>query len=314
MTQAAGMDAARNHILQKYQVVPEAWLSSGMEAHVYAYGSDAVLKLYEGTASYTDIRTLQDFYNALDRQHAPYALPHIHSVAEEAGFLSTIEQRLAGARLYVLPTHTLSQLDVIMQRYLSAALAVSSIQVSPAWDRYKLFDPNRLSEHSDGDWHQFLARYLRHKLVQVSPYLSRDVPHFAAKVEHLHTILGQPYRGEERLIHGDFCPSNLLVSADNQITALLDFGLLTMVGDPLFDLATGWVFFDMYDELKAQVRERCLAMLLDRLGEQARGKLYRYVLLYSILSANTYSSQCRDGHYHWCVANLRNQHYWNAIE
>jgi hypothetical protein len=202
----------------------------------------------------------------------------------------------------------------VMQRYISAVLAVSSMQVSPAWERYKLFDPDRLSERSDGDWHQFLARYLRHKLAQVSPYLGWDVPQLAAKVAHLQTILDQPYRGEERLIHGDFCPSNLLIDDEHTVTALLDFGLLTMVGDPLFDLATGWVFFDMYDELKAQIRERCLAMLLDLLGEQARGKLYRYVLIYSILSANTYSSQCSDGLYHWCVANLNNQGYWNAID
>jgi hypothetical protein len=45
---AGGMEAARNH--KTYQVAPEAWLSSGMEAEVYAYGPDAVLKLYAGTA------------------------------------------------------------------------------------------------------------------------------------------------------------------------------------------------------------------------------------------------------------------------
>ncbi len=38
-------------MLQKYQVAPEAWLSSGMEAEVYTFGPDAVLKLYAGTAS-----------------------------------------------------------------------------------------------------------------------------------------------------------------------------------------------------------------------------------------------------------------------
>jgi fructosamine-3-kinase len=140
------------------------------------------------------------------------------------------------------------------------------------------------------------------------------VAQFAANVEHLRRVLNRPYHGEYRLIHGDFFPGNLLIDADIQISALLDFGLLMMYGDPLFDLATGWVFFDMYDELKAQVRDHYLAMLLDRLGEQVRGRLYRYVLIYSILSANTYSSDCSDGCYHWCVANLSNQHYWNCID
>jgi len=273
------------------------------------------LQLYVGTTSRTDLLTLQDFYNGLDRQRVPYALPRIYSVAEEADVLLTIEQRLAGTQLStLLPTLPPGRLEVIMQRYLDAALALARLQPPPSFDRYKLFDPNHMSLRAAGDWHQFLVRYLTHKLAQVSPYLIHDVPQFAGKIEQPRMVLDQPYRGDYRLIHGDYFPGNLLVDADTQITALLDFGLLTMYGDVLFDLATGWVFFDMYDELKAQVRERCLAMLLDRLGEQVRGKLFRYVLIYSILSANTYSPQCRDGHYHWCVDNLSNQDYWSAID
>jgi thiamine kinase-like enzyme len=214
----------------------------------------------------------------------------------------------------MLPTLAANQLDVVMQRYLTASLALSQIQVPPAFDRYKLFDPDGISQRANGDWHQFLSRYLTDKLAQVRVYLDRDVPQFARKLEHLYTILDQPYQGDYQLIHGDFFPGNLLVDDEHQITALLDFGLFTMYGETLFDLATGWVFFDMYDELEVNAHERYLAMLLDRLGEDVRGKLYRYVLLYSILSANTYSPDCSDGHYRWCVDHLSNQHYWDAVE
>jgi len=309
------MDTARSQILHKYHLSPDARLSSGMEAEVYTYGPDAVLKLYAGTASLADLRTLQDFYNSLDRQLVPYALPRISSVAQEAGLLITIEQRLVGTRLSAaLPALSAVQLDQAMQRYLSAALALSHIQAPPGSERYKLFDPDGLSQRANGDWHQFLSRYLAHKLVPVAPYLRRDVPQLGLKLQQLRAVLDQPYRGDERLIHGDFFPGNLLINDDHEITALLDFGLLTMYGDYLFDIATGWVFLDMYDELKVQLRARYLAMLLERLGENVRGKLYRYVLIYSIISANTYSSNCADGHYRWCVANLNNQQYWNAIE
>jgi hypothetical protein len=54
--------------------------------------------------------------------------------------------------------------------------------------------------------------------------------------------------------------------------------------------------------------------VLARLGEQLRGVLYQYVLLYSILSANTYSRTCDDGHYRWCVANLNDVCYWSALQ
>lgn len=312
---AAPMDAARNRILEKYHVSPDARLSSGMEAEVYTYGPDAVLKLYPGTASLAELLILQGFYDSLDRQAVPYALPRIHSAAQEEHFLVTIEERLAGIRMSeVLPALAADQLDVMMQRYLTAALAVSNLRAPPALDRYKLFDPDCISYRTNGDWHQYLARYVTHELAQVSGYLNRDVPQFAAKMGQLRAVLDQPYRGDYRLIHGDFFPGNLLVNDEHQITALLDFGLLTMVGDYLFDVATGWVFFDMYDELKAKACDRYLAMLLDKLGGNVRGKLYRYVLIYSILSANTYSSNCTDGHYHWCVTHLSNPSYWSAIE
>ncbi|MEZ4675028.1 MAG: hypothetical protein R2932_12375 [Caldilineaceae bacterium] len=48
------------------------------------------------------------------------------------------------------------------------------------------------------------------------------------------------------------------------------------------------------------------------MGETIRPLLYRY-LLYSFLSANTYSAECTDGHYAWCVANLNNAGYWALV-
>ena len=307
--------AAKDDILQKYHVSPDMRLSGGMEAEVYAHGPDQVLKIYPGTVNLAELLLLQDFYSSLDRQLVPYALPRIDSVAQEGRLLVTIEQRLAGTRMSaVLPTLTTEQLDAMMQRYLTAALAISRIQAPPAFDRYKLFDPDRISQRTNGDWHQFIARYITLKLAQVTPYLSSDVPQLTQKVQHLYAVLDQPYGGDCRLVHGDFFPGNLLIDDHCQITALLDFGLMTMYGDPLFDIATGWVFFDMYDELKLRIVDRYLAMVLERLGKAIRGKLYRYVLIYSILSANTYSPACTDGHYRWCVANLCNSHYWRAVE
>ena len=309
------MDAARAHILREYGVSPGARLSGGMEAEVYACGPDAVLKLYPGTASLDEMRVLQRFYDSIDRQLLPYALPRIHTVEQHDRFLVTIEQRLAGTRMSaLLPDLAAEQLDATMERYLAAALAVSNVEAPPTLDRFKLLDSGGISQRAQGGWHRFLARYLAVKLVGVARHLDRDVPQFAARLQQLFAVLAQPYAGDDRLIHGDFYPGNLLLDDDGEVTALLDFGLLTMYGDYLFDLATGWVFFDMYDELEAGARDRYLALLVDRVGEGVRGKLYRYVLIYSILSANTYSPSCADGHYRWCVAILSNQHYWEAIE
>ena len=309
------MNTTKQIIFRRYGLSQDDLLHKGMEAEVYTMESENVLKLYVGTADFEHLTTLQIFYASLNTSGLSYSLPSIEKVALEGNICITIERRLPGAPMSaILLTLTDKQMDRIMQTYLSAALELTKTQIPSAFDRYKLFDPDNLSRRARGDWHHFLSRYLAQKIKQLSIHLDRDVTDFATKVEQLYAVLSQPYMGHYHLIHGDFFPGNILIDEQRRVTALLDFGLFTMYGDSLFDIATGWVFFDMYDELKANIRERYLDIVLDRLGERVRGKLYRYVLLYSIFSANTYSPDCADGHYRWCVANLNHQSYWNHIE
>jgi streptomycin 6-kinase len=308
------MSLTKQLILQKYGLSPNHLIRKGMEAEVYAIGTDVILKLYMGTTNLTDLTTLQNFYASIDQSALYYSLPHIQTVAAEGDICISIERRLPGTPMsIILPMLTKKQMDRMMQAYLSAALELATIPIPSDFDRYKLFDAEGMSRRTNGDWNQFLTRYLAQKLSQVSVYLENDVTEFARKVQWLYTILAQPYTGHYHVIHGDFFPGNILVDERYRITALIDFGLMTMYGDSLFDIATGWVFFDMYDELKANIRERYLSMTLDTLGKRVRGILYRYVLLYSILSANMYSSTCADGHYQWCVNNLNNREYWDNI-
>jgi Ser/Thr protein kinase RdoA (MazF antagonist) len=309
------MSATRQTILQKLGLSPKELIQKGVEAEVYAMGTDSVLKLYPGTTNLAHLTTLKNFYASLDRSAISYSLPYIQTVAAEGDICISIERRLPGTPMSeVLPMLTKKQMDGMMQAYLAAALELTNVSIPPDFDRYKLYDVEGISRRTKGDWHQFLARYLAQKLVQVTIYLNNDLVDFAAKVKRLYSMLAQPYAGSYQLVHGDFFPGNILIDKMRHVTALLDFGLFTMYGDPFFDIATGWVFFDMFDDLKANIRERYLSMILESQGWQVRGKLYRYVLLYSVLSANTYSSKCADGHYQWCVANLNNQEYWNNIE
>jgi thiamine kinase-like enzyme len=166
---------------------------------------------------------------------------------------------------------------------------------------------------SEGELNAFLLRYLQHRLTSCEVYLRRDVTDWEGKLERLRTLLSQPYRGEYALVHGDFFPANLLVDEHHRITALLDFGWMTHYGDPLYDLATGWVFFDMYDELKRDIWRRLGRVVRRAVGEETLGILHRYILLYSVLTANAYAYAGGDGHYYWCVGNLNNPEYWAEL-
>lgn len=285
-----------------------------MEAEAHAYGDGQVLKVYTNDITLEHLRTLQAFYADLDASMLSYQLPHIHRVWEEEGLVLSLERRLPGVALSTkLANLKESELEAVFQYYLEAIIELRQVRFPSPLERYKLFDPEGLSLRSKGDFNRFLSRYLEARLALCEPYMQRDVEDWEQKKTHLQTLLDQPYTGEYALVHGDFFPANLLVDDHNRITALLDFGWMTQYGDPRYDLATGWVFFDMYDELKRDTKARLGRLVRTRVREGEVGILYRYILLYSIFTANAYAYEGGDGHYRWCVGNLNNPAYWAGL-
>jgi serine/threonine protein kinase len=316
MNEKAKVDHEKQALLAKYGVTTRDILHQGMEAEVYHYGTDAVLKLYSSSTSLNNLQCLQVFYTQLERTFLSYALPTIDVVSKHDAYIVTIEPRLPGTALSkLLPTVVTnnSAMERIFNYYVAAVLELSHINMPPTTTNYKLFDYDNLSRPVDGDWHQFLSRWLGNTIDTLSYVFTRDVDCFHEKLLKMQTVLAQPYAGPYKLIHGDIFPANMLVDLTGHVSALVDFGMFTMYGDPLFDAATAWVFFDMYDELHANVRERLLPVFVTHLGKSTLGKLYRYVLLYSMLSANSYASDCSDGHYRWCVDNLNTLEYWASL-
>ena len=296
----------------KYALHPADLLGKGMEAEAYAY-QGKVLKLYTNDVTLQHLQTLQDFYAGLGTGSLSYQLPYIHKVWPEDGVVLSLEKRLEGSPLSSeLPGLSENELDAVFQRYVEAILELQTVHI-PSFERYKLYDSENLSLRDKGDFHRFLLRYLDHCLKSCKPYLQRDVTDLPGKLEHLRSLLAQPYTGQHALVHGDFFPANLLVDNHNRITALIDFGWMTHYGDPLYDLATGWVFFDMYDELGRNVLERLGQVMRWVVGQGVEGALYCYILLYSVFTATAYAYEGGDGHYWWCVSNLNNPAYWAGL-
>jgi aminoglycoside phosphotransferase (APT) family kinase protein len=80
----------------------------------------------------------------------------------------------------------------------------------------------------------FLERQLRRWKKQLDGSRSRDLP----GIDELHDrlVAALPVSPEPTIVHGDYRLDNVLVDADDRITAVLDWEMSTL-GDPLTDLA-----------------------------------------------------------------------------
>lgn len=303
---------AKSLILDKFNISKSNFLGSGMEAEVYVYENNKVLKLYNDMSDSNKQKILKDFYSKIDSNCLSYELPYIYDTFKENGILVTIEKRIEGSNMgSLLSELNYNEQTKVMETYLNANIELKSLKVN--LEGYTLFNDNKISLLKINSWFDFLQEIIFRKQKELEAYFKRDVVNYDAKVNQLLEILSLGYEGDYSLIHGDFYPGNLLINKSMKVTGLIDFGLMTMYGDNLFDIAIGWVCFDMYNELNANIYERYLNIIISTLGEGVRKRIYFYVLIYSFISANFYSPSCEDGHYKWCVKNLNNKHYWEAL-
>ncbi|RXZ01755.1 hypothetical protein DMO16_20065 [Fictibacillus sp. S7] len=305
---------AKSAILDRFNITQSNFLGSGMEAGVYALSDHKVLKVYNHMSDLNKQWSLKEFYAGINSDGLGYELPYIYDVFLENGILVTTEKRIEGSNMRsLLSDMSFNEQSKMMKIYLKAHLDLQQIKGKSTIKGFVLFDGPGISSIKIDNWYDVLKEKIRQKTPELMRYFKRDIVEYERKLNDLMKILSKEYKGEYSLIHGDFFPGNLLINTSSQVRGLIDFGLMTMYGDPLFDIAIGWVCFDMYDEFHSNIRERYLNIILSTLGEGVRKELYFYVLVYSFITANFYSGDCSDGHYQWCVENINNKNYWNAL-
>ncbi len=302
----------RSYILKKYNINENDFLGKGQEAEVYWYHQDRVFKLYQLSA-FEKQKILKSFYESMNT-NVDFNLPKIYEIIKEKEAVITIEKRIDGRNIQKdLSNFNHDQLNAFFKQYLSTILNIKQIKIEHNIDGYKLLKDYEM-QNQPADWNEFLKQSLNQKNKEVEKYLMKDVKDYESKYLYFLNVLSKKFEGEYDLIHGDFYPSNLLVSDDGKINGVIDFGLMTMSGDYLFDVALSWILFDLYDELGAVKLNHYVNMIIETLGEEVKESLYFYALYYSYYSANFFSEKCSDGHYEWSVRNLNNETYWAELK
>ena len=273
-----------------------------MEADVYALDAERIVRLgkAEHQAQWADRMRLLSLLNA---HPLPYAVPCKLEAGTIGGRPYSIEPRLQGATLRAaLPGLTEVERQHALRGFLAAIEPLSTIATADLpWG--EIVGPDAL--HCD-TWPGFLRQKVRQVLARSRQRLERDVAGLDAAISAFERGVEKlPTSLPKTLVHGDFYPANILVAPDRSISAVLDFGSLTVVGDPDLDRAEALAAVEdpVRDGRSEQEAEWFRSEIVARCSSGVLPRLRLYQLFYALRF-----SDCGDSDpatYAWCLRLLR---------
>lgn len=303
-----------------------AELGAGMEGVVLALLDDPtrVIKVWH-RRDRTELRRLQHFTTALAEAGVAVPFPQVHEVIELADRTATLETAIEGAPLGeaggVRPAATDTDAEILLET-LTALAAVDPhpglavLPPLPGEPPVGLDSTGAATIPFTAALSELLRRrYRTHRQVLSAGWAELAGPDadldrlVAGILDALSWLDSTP----SALIHGDLVPPNLMVDPDRKrLTGLLDFGFLTMIGDPAFDAAVAASIFDMYGEQHRRSEAFLDEAIVEAFG-YSRHRLAIYRAAYAIITGNAFSADGRDGHFAWCLRMLHREDIRSAL-
>jgi hypothetical protein len=302
-------------ILSRLGLVDPHLLGTGIGSRVYEHTSDTVVKIHGG-AGQAELERLRNFYDRLDQYRFPFAVPAIDEIGRVGETYFTIERRLPGEMLSrVLPRLAAPPRRNLLRRYLHAATCFQQVTLPDRPFGQILADEPIQAP----TWRAFLERMIDQGLRRGAVYLKEDLGgaervlgierYFERElslVDEVHT---------KSLVHGDYWPDNVLVDARDDgwdVSAVLDFDGMTLVGDSRLDLAAAVFFLEMREGYPRRDSAFLLHHAVAQYGPSIAPVIEFYRLWYSAVYAHTKPFDPLT--YGWCLTNFRRRFVQNQTE
>jgi len=289
--------------LRTRDLTPADPIGRGMEGEVFTveHRSDLVIKLWKRRSA-ADLERLRLFTSGLASAGLSVAFPQVHEVITVGDEVATVETRVPGVRFGAggprpLASETQARVVVDILAALAEVRPRAELAVLPPL-------PDEDPFPADVDFGTSVGELIRRRHRVHAAVMTARLPEIgrvvAATVEAVRSI--EPT--VTALIHGDLVPSNLMITdADpgaEQLSGVLDFGFLTVVGDPAFDAAVTASIFDMYGENARRSEAILDEHIADRFGYPAN-TLAIYRAAWALITANAFGDDGADGHFAWCM-------------
>lgn len=218
-------DAGAVRALESFGLGPDALLGSGGEAWVFALDAKRVMRLSKPGATLAAIELRNSLIEELGRSAhlLPFAISEVLDVRTVEGRIATIETRQPGRVLSeeIDATRGSARADLI-GAYLEAAAAVGELRLErPYFGELARSDALRRES-----FRGYLDAAAARSLAVAGPdFAALDPSRLAAAL---------PEAEAPAFVHLDVFPGNVLAEA-GVVTAVLDFGPLSIVGDRRLD-------------------------------------------------------------------------------
>ncbi|NHB83644.1 phosphotransferase [Tessaracoccus sp. HDW20] len=273
-------------------------LGAGMEGTVVDLGDALVAKVWHGR-SREDLTALLTFGLGLGAAPIPFATAGAVELLDLDGRLVTIERKVRGVRLSPGPRPAAEPAGAREARIIGDVLDGLKLATDPRLGVLPAL-PGEPPLETGATFGQALARLAERRFEASADSLRvcvRDIDRVMARLTGALSAL--PDGPTRSLIHGDLIPGNILVS-DDTVSGVLDFGFLTMLGDPQFDAAIAASIYDMYGTNARQSEDRLSGYFVDRFShDEHTYALYRGA--YAVITHAVFGRDLSEGHFAWCV-------------
>lgn len=292
-------------------------LAIGMQGAVFRLSDHRVAKVWFH-APRAELERLQNLYAEI---RLPFHTPEILEIHQGRRWLVTIEAELPGRPLHELapefgttgwPAARECVVTVLTElANTPAPPAVFAMTVLDEPDPFRYGTPvappappapatpaapvapaeavSQRSHHSS-TWPDALSALLTRRIATYGDQLDRLVDKFATKLDclqqRLHAIT--PAK-ETQLVHGDVTAGNILVDDQLRPVSVLDFGLLSMAGDPVFDGASAAALYALWSPDTRAIEADFDAALIARLSYDA-DDLLTYRAIHALLIGNAHDA------------------------
>jgi aminoglycoside phosphotransferase (APT) family kinase protein len=279
-------------------------LAAGVEGAIYDLGDGLVAKVWRDRRP-AELLRMQSFYADVAAAGLPFSTPEILAVEQVERTTVTYERKLPGAPLQQRLGRDDDGVNPAAARCVTDVLrALADVPATPAMRQLAVLDEDRPLREGADTFQDALLDLLGRRVARFGPVIRSHLPDFDRRYARLQERLGAVAGRPDTVIHGDLVTGNILVDEQARPLAVLDFGFLTSAGDPRLDAAIAASVMNMYGAHAPAITNVLTAQLAHDLDYPA-DVLLTYQAAYAVATSNAFTPDGSDGHFSWCIDQLR---------